>query len=277
MNSFKNYLFVALMATASVGTAFASGNHAGGHDENEGAIGKAGNAKKVTRTIKVEMSDTMRFTPADITAKKGETIRFLITNSGKLKHEFVLGTENELKEHSEAMKKNPEMEHADENMLTLLPGKKGEIVWQFTSPGKVDFACLQPGHYEAGMKGKVTVTGKTSKKSKPEASAAAAVAPLAQSDVKTGATLPVSKASDSKPTTADTALSEGVVRTIDKDTGKITIKHGPLINLDMPAMTMVFRVKDPAMLTQVKEGDAIKFTVEKVNGALTVTTLEASK
>ena len=294
MNSFKNYLFVAALATASVTTAFASGNHAGGHNEDESAIGKEGNAKKVTRTVKVDMKDTMRFTPANITVKQGETVRFLITNSGKLKHEFVLGTEDELKEHAEAMKKNPEMEHADANMLTLLPGKKGKIVWQFTKPGKVDFACLQPGHYESGMRGEVTVTGKAGTKSKPDASAAASVAD-GQSSVIAGTSLPNAKVAESKPTaatttttavtttttttstTVNTALSDGVVRKIDKDAGKITIKHGPLVNLDMPAMTMVFRVKDPAMLSQVKEGDAIKFTAEKVGGALTVTTLESSK
>jgi len=73
------------------------------------------------------------------------------------------------------------------------------------------------------------------------------------------------------------ALSEGEVKKIDKDAGKITIKHGPLANLDMPGMTMVFRVKDSAMLEQVKAGDKIRFTAEKVGGALTVTVLEAVK
>jgi len=76
----------------------------------------------------------------------------------------VLGTEKELKEHYEVMKKNPEMEHADGNMVTVAPGQTGEIVWQFTKTGKVDFACLQPGHYDAGMKGAVNVSGATTKK-----------------------------------------------------------------------------------------------------------------
>ena len=71
-----------------------------------------------------------------------------------------------------------------------------------------------------------------------------------------------------------TTLSEGEVKKVDKDQGKLTIKHGPLANLDMPAMTMVFRAKNPAMLDQVKPGDRIRFLVEKVNGALTVTRLE---
>jgi Cu(I)/Ag(I) efflux system periplasmic protein CusF len=77
------------------------------------------------------------------------------------------------------------------------------------------------------------------------------------------------------PSTA--AMSEGEVRKVDKDGGKLTIKHGPLANLDMPGMTMVFRVKDPAMLSQVKEGDKIKFVADRVNGAITVQQLEVVK
>jgi Cu/Ag efflux protein CusF len=72
-------------------------------------------------------------------------------------------------------------------------------------------------------------------------------------------------------------FSTGEVKQVDKTAGKVTIKHGPLTNLDMPAMTMVFRVKDPAMLDQVKTGDNIRFIAEKMNGALTVTRLEAAK
>lgn len=71
------------------------------------------------------------------------------------------------------------------------------------------------------------------------------------------------------------AMSAGEVKKIDKEAGKITIKHGPLVNLDMPPMTMVFRVKDPAMLDQVKPGDKINFVVEKADGALTVTQMQA--
>lgn len=71
--------------------------------------------------------------------------------------------------------------------------------------------------------------------------------------------------------------SDGEVKKVDKDAGKITIKHGPLVNLDMPAMTMVFRVNEPAMLNQVKAGDKVKFTAEKVNGAITITALQTAK
>ena len=71
--------------------------------------------------------------------------------------------------------------------------------------------------------------------------------------------------------------SEGEVRKVDKDAKKVTIKHGPLKNLDMPPMTMVFQVKDPAMLDQVKAGDKVKFTAEKIGGAYTVTRIETAK
>ncbi len=150
---------VLLLGAASTGV-LASGTHAGGHDAGEGAIGVPGDAARAARTITVTMTDNMRFAPDRIAVRRGETIRFKVVNAGKLKHELVLGTQKELEEHYEVMKKFPEMEHADENMVTLLPAKTGEIVWKFTRSGKVDFACLQPGHYDAGMKGRVMVTAK---------------------------------------------------------------------------------------------------------------------
>jgi uncharacterized cupredoxin-like copper-binding protein len=149
-------ILIALPALLMCLTAMASGTHAGGHDDE--AIGKPGAAAKVTRTVSVDMTDNMRFSATKIKAKQGETIRFVVKNLGKVKHEMVLGTAKELKEHYEVMKKNPEMEHADANMVTVAPGETGEIIWQFTKAGKVDFACLQPGHYDAGMKGLVNVS-----------------------------------------------------------------------------------------------------------------------
>lgn len=154
---------IAALTTFCAFAAMASGTHAGGHGHADEAIGKPGVAAKVTRTIDVDMTDAMRFTPASIEVKQNETVRFRITNSGRIKHEMVLGTEKELKEHYELMKKNPEMEHDDPNMVTLGPGKSGEIVWQFTKAGKVDFGCLQPGHYDAGMKGAVKVAAGNAK------------------------------------------------------------------------------------------------------------------
>jgi len=158
MNTHCRNAVLAVLATTFAAIAAASGNHAGGHGHDAAdAFGKPGDATKADRIVKVDMTDSMRFNPSTLAIKQGETVRFVVSNSGHLKHELVLGTEKELKEHYEAMKKNPEMEHADPGMVTLAPGKTGEIVWQFTKAGKVDFACLQPGHYDAGMKGSVMV------------------------------------------------------------------------------------------------------------------------
>ncbi len=121
------------------------------------ATGVPGTSAEVVRTVKVDMTDAMRFAPSSITVKRGETVRFIVANSGKLKHELVLGAIPDLKRHAAMMRKNPEMEHAEENMVSVHPGKSGELIWKFTASGKVDFACLQPGHFEAGMRGKVAV------------------------------------------------------------------------------------------------------------------------
>jgi len=125
--------------------------------DHAAALGKPGDPGKVTRSIQVEMNDAMRFKPDSIRVKRGETIRFVVRNTGKEKHEMVLGTIKELKKHAESMRKFPEMEHADPNQVSVDPGMTGELVWQFTTAGTFDFACLVPGHFEAGMVGKVRV------------------------------------------------------------------------------------------------------------------------
>lgn len=76
---------------------------------------------------------------------------------------------------------------------------------------------------------------------------------------------------------AATPQSDGEVRKVDKAQGKLTLRHGPLENLSMPGMTMIFKVADPKMLDNLKEGDKVKFTAEKVNGAFTVTALQPAK
>ena len=165
----KNICICATLLAAALGladTAQADGNKGHGasapadahHRHDHGAaIGTAGNPAKVSRTVNVDMTDNMRFTPSDLTVKRGETVKFVVHNDGKVLHEMVLGTKQAIKEHAELMKKFPEMEHADANMAHVKPGKAGEIVWQFTKAGEFQFACLQPGHFEAGMLGKVTV------------------------------------------------------------------------------------------------------------------------
>lgn len=123
----------------------------------ETAFGREGDPKQVGRTVKIEMADTMRYTPASLTVKRGETVRFIVHNGGHLMHEMVLGTPDALKAHAEMMKKFPQMAHADPHMAHVKAGATGQIVWQFTKAGTYQFACLQPGHFEAGMVGSVRV------------------------------------------------------------------------------------------------------------------------
>jgi uncharacterized cupredoxin-like copper-binding protein len=123
----------------------------------ETAFGRTGDPQRVARTIRVEMADTMRFTPASIEVKRGETVRFEIRNSGKVMHEMVLGTLEELKEHAAMMRKHPGMEHDEPYMAHVAPGKTAAIVWQFTKAGEFHYGCLVPGHFEAGMVGRIVV------------------------------------------------------------------------------------------------------------------------
>lgn len=134
-----------------------SAMHGDTHDGHTSSIGQPGDPAKVSRTIEIVLDDSMRYNPSEITVKAGETVRLFIKNAGKMKHETVLGSMDELKAHAELMRKMPGMEHSEPNMLTLGPTQRGALVWQFDQPGTVDFACLIPGHMEAGMIGKVTV------------------------------------------------------------------------------------------------------------------------
>ena len=151
---FNIAVLVFALSTAAT-SSLAAGSHAGGHDKGAAAIGEPG--KRATRTVQIDMTDNMRFTPSAVTVKKGETVRFVVKNSGKIKHEMVLGTPEMLKEHYAMMMRMPGMEHADANQVTVAPGRTGEIIWRFSKAGKVHFGCLQPGHYDAGMKGAVSV------------------------------------------------------------------------------------------------------------------------
>jgi uncharacterized cupredoxin-like copper-binding protein len=165
-------LMLAALALTAIAVYAHDGEHQGmmsgmRHGKSEGAhaqdvghadgIGKPGNPNKVSRAIQVVMSDDMKFTPANIDVRRGETIEFVVRNAGSIKHEMVIGTMAELKQHAALMRRFPGMEHSDPNMITLAPGKSGVLVWQFTQAGRFDFACLQPGHFEAGMVGAVSV------------------------------------------------------------------------------------------------------------------------
>jgi len=121
--------------------------------------GIAGEAKADTRVIEIKMTDKMRFSPDTIEVKRGDTLKFALQNDGKLMHEMVIGTKKNLDEHAALMAKFPGMEHEEPYMTHVGPGKSGEIVWTFNRAGDFDFACLIAGHYQAGMVGKIKVTG----------------------------------------------------------------------------------------------------------------------
>ena len=106
------------------------------------------------------MSDALRFTPAQVRVKQGETVRFVAANSGRLMHEMVIGTEEELRKHAEMMKEFPGMKHREPYMAHVSPGEKGTIVWTFTQAGTFMFGCLVPGHWDGGMKGTIVVTAR---------------------------------------------------------------------------------------------------------------------
>lgn len=166
----KKLVFILALACTPA-LSFAAGEHSDGHSMGEhsmsghdmssttsmAGVGRPGDPAKVDRTIDVVMDDSMRFKPSQINVKAGETIRFFVKNAGKIPHEMVIGSIAELKEHAEEMRRMPNMQHAEPNMITLKAGQRGGLVWTFDQPGTVDFACLIPGHMEAGMVGKVNV------------------------------------------------------------------------------------------------------------------------
>jgi len=125
------------------------------------AFGIAGDASKVTRTIAIDMSDDMRYAPATLDVRLGETVRFVVANKGATMHELVLGTPNDIAQHAQAMAKTPAgmapHNHRLPSMVHVHPGSTGEVVWRFNRAGTFTYACLIPGHYEAGMKGTVNV------------------------------------------------------------------------------------------------------------------------
>ena len=151
----------ALLGLAPALPAFAHGNQthaaAGPVRKEQKDWGIAAESRQARRTIALSMGDDMRFRPDRIEVREGETVRLRIRNTGRVMHEFVLGTPEELAAHAELMKKFPDMEHDEPYMAHVPPGGTGEIVWTFNRAGDFRFACLIAGHFDAGMVGSVKV------------------------------------------------------------------------------------------------------------------------
>lgn len=161
-------LLVAVMLCAGT-SALGHGDAAHGGQPSTAAVkeqkpwGIAGDAQAVRRTIRIRMSDDMRFTPDRIDVREGETVRLSLVNAGRMLHELVIGTKQELDAHAALMLKFPDMQHDEPYMAHVPAGRRGEIVWTFNRAGEFDFACLIAGHYQAGMVGRIVVTPRKTK------------------------------------------------------------------------------------------------------------------
>ena len=126
--------------------------HAHGHEASQPA------AEAAARTVVIDMDDSMRFAPAQWEAKQGEALRLVVINSGKARHELVIGQDKELAEHAKQMREAPQGHHHHDNAVSVEPGQAAVLRWTFKTAGPWAMACFEPGHFEAGMAGRITVT-----------------------------------------------------------------------------------------------------------------------
>ena len=160
MRALPMILAAAAFALPPASVAWADPDHHGHDHGPEAAYGRPGVTARGGRVIQVTMGETetgMAFAPARIEVRQGEQIQFVLRNGGELEHELVIGTVEANREHAEAMAAHPDMEHEDPNAKRLRPKTSGVLRWQFTQAGAFEYACLIPGHREAGMVGTVVV------------------------------------------------------------------------------------------------------------------------
>lgn len=154
-HTLKLTLMTAAAVLALAIPAMADPGHSHGGSAPQYSAGSPGDPKKPARIQLVTMKETedgkMVYIPSKFVIKKGEQVRFIVTNAGEIPHEFVLASTEENLKHAEEMKKFPEMEHDDPNNKTIQPKKKAEILWRFDKGGTFEISCLIPGHREAGM------------------------------------------------------------------------------------------------------------------------------
>ncbi|MEX2324028.1 MAG: plastocyanin/azurin family copper-binding protein [Acidimicrobiia bacterium] len=126
---------------------------------SEFAFGSPANAADADRVIEIRTSDDLRFEPADITVAPGETVTFRLTNDGAVDHDFTLGDQATQDRHEAEMSEMAGMAHDEPNVATIPAGETVELTWTFGVGGTVLIGCHQPGHYAAGMTGRITVEG----------------------------------------------------------------------------------------------------------------------
>ena len=160
MRAFPTILAATAFALAPTSLAWADPGHAGHDHAVEVAYGRPGHPTKGSRVVQVFMKETesgMAFAPERIEVAKGEQIQFVLRNGGELDHELVIGTVEANRVHAAAMAAHPDMAHEDPNAKRLRPKTSSVLRWQFTEAGTFEYACLIPGHREAGMVGTVVV------------------------------------------------------------------------------------------------------------------------
>ena len=164
MKSLTIAAFAAMFGLAGAAQAHGDAGHAAkaadAVKKEQKPWGIAGDAGAVRRTIEIRMLDSMRFAPDRIVVKRGETVRFVVANTGQVMHELVIGTRKELDAHAALMAKFPEMEHDEPYMAHVPPGRTSELTWTFNRAGEFGFACLIAGHYQSGMVGRIVVAAK---------------------------------------------------------------------------------------------------------------------
>ena len=158
---------LALALTLSAGPVHAQRGHDGDHADSitsappsaqAKAFGRPGDPKKASRTVMVGMSDVACATPGDLAVRLGETVRFVVKNSGKQEHEMLIGSMRDLKEHAESVDTDADVAHDEPYMTHVAPGKTQAIVWHFTRPGIFYYACHVPVLPGPGVIGRITVS-----------------------------------------------------------------------------------------------------------------------
>lgn len=136
-----------------------SGAHHHAQEEASPPVGHVSDDAAL-RAVVIDMDDSFRFAPAQWNATEGEALRLVVINSGKVRHELVIGQEKELAEHAKLMREAPQGHHHSDNAVSVEPGQAVVVRWSFKTPGTWGMACFQPGHFEAGMVGQITVAPK---------------------------------------------------------------------------------------------------------------------
>jgi uncharacterized cupredoxin-like copper-binding protein len=171
----KNYQLLPIGLLFAAATTFAAGQHEGmdhnqmdhntmdhsnmnhgnmkHHGKMASAVGMPAPTEQATQTVKVSLSDDMKmqFSPA-LNIKQGDIVRFVVTNTGQIPHEFSIGSIDEQDKHRAMMRSMPDMQHSDGTTVTLQAGETAELGWHFMGQNFVEFSCNIPGHAEAGMK-----------------------------------------------------------------------------------------------------------------------------